>query len=77
LRYVKAKIEKESEAEAYRFYISEELRAITNNCSRFNGGVEIKRTFAEVLNGMKNPDNRTAEEVIDSMKKKLQAFAES
>lgn len=77
MRYVKARIEQESEAMAYRFYIAEGIKATANNCSKMNGGVEITRSFAQVLDGMKNPDNRTAEDIKQHIKNKLQAFAES
>lgn len=72
-----ARIKEESYAMAYRNYISECLMGIANNTARFNGGVEIRKTYAELLHSMKYPDNRTAKDVINDMKQKLNAFAES
>lgn len=41
-----------------------------NNISSIGGGVEVKKRFFETLE-RKPKDSRTAEEIIDNIKKKL------
>lgn len=75
MRYVEVKLLEAQEKTAYRNYVTESLRCITNNTARFAGGYEIKKSFSELLKPQKE-DKRTGEEVITQMKEKLRKLGE-
>ena len=60
MRYVRAKYVQENEAEAYRYYITDALKAI--------GGLNVR--YADLLKPMP-VETRTADEIIQSISEKL------
>jgi hypothetical protein len=70
LRYVKARINDEVEQKAYRIYVSDALKYVTENTSRSHGGTTLSRRYIDIID--KTPeDERTADEIISSIRKKL------
>lgn len=49
---------------AYRIYVTECLRMITENTAKQRGGSYINKPFADVIGNNKPKDERTAEEII-------------
>lgn len=62
---------KEQEEKAVKIYYAECLRIITENTAKMGGGSYIEAKLQDVL-APKPVDNRTAEEIIDGIKNKLQ-----
>ena len=62
--------QKEQEEKAVKIYYAECLRAISENTAKFGGGSYIQAKLQDILDP-KPVDNRTADEVIDSIRKKL------
>lgn len=68
-RYEKAQLDK-----AYRVYVTDSLRQITENTARASGGGYIKKRFFDVITPRKI-ETRTGEEVVDHMKSVLGRLA--
>ena len=49
---------------AYRIYVTECLRMITENTAKQSGGSYIKKPLADVIGNKKPKDERTADEII-------------
>lgn len=70
--------------QAYKSYVTNALKAITENTSRYatyNGMVEcgsrMSMTYDEIIgNTVPQDDNRTAAEVIDNIKAKLERMGD-
>jgi len=72
LHYLKAKAEEKSKREAFELYISEALRATTNNTARFAGGVELKQSYMDLIAPKRAKlETRTGDEIIGQMKERL------
>lgn len=56
-------------------YISDALKVIAENTSRFNGGSYMKVRFADVINP-KPEETRTADEIITGITDKLRKLQE-
>ena len=56
-------VKKQCISEAYRIYITDSLKCISENTMRFNGGSAPGNRFCEIIE-QKHQDNRTAEEII-------------
>lgn len=56
--------------EAYRIYIAEAMRCISESVSKFSGGPFIVKKWADITNP-KPEDTRSPGEVIDHMKERL------
>ena len=63
MRYAVARFQREQRDMAYRFYIAECLRMITNNTAHPFGGTVMEAKLYEILYGKKE-DNKTADEII-------------
>lgn len=63
-------LKRDAEAAAYRIYITDVLKNISENTARYAGGSYIKVRYADIINPPKE-EKRTADEIIDHMKKKL------
>lgn len=66
MRYVNARYRSDRRDLAYRIYVSESLRIISENTARFGGGTYVTERFADML-GLGNAEEeetRTREEVI-------------
>lgn len=62
--------QKEQEEKAVKIYYAECLRAISENTAKFCGGSYIQAKLQDILDP-KPTDNRTADEIIDGIRKKL------
>lgn len=64
-------LKRDAETAAYRIYITDVLKNIAENTARYSGGSYIKVRYADIVNPPKE-EMRTADEVIEHMKKKLE-----
>lgn len=71
LRYFLAKLARQNSDTAYRAYITDALRMTTENTAKYAGGVYQKSRWFDLANPPKE-ETRTAEEIIEHMKKKLE-----
>ena len=65
-----AYFKKEQYEKAYKFYVTDALRLITENTAKANGGRYLQARYVEYVEPIKE-ETRTAEEVITSLKEKL------
>lgn len=63
MRYAVARYQSHQRDLAYRFYISEALRIISENTARFGGGSYMTSKFSDIVTP-KNRDKRTGEEIV-------------
>jgi hypothetical protein len=63
--------QKEQEEKAVKIYYAECLRIMTENTAKIGGGGYIQAKLAEILDP-KPVDNRTADEIINGIKDKLE-----
>lgn len=61
---------KEQEEKAIKIYYGECLRSISMNTAKFVGGSYIETRLNDILNP-KPVDNRTSEDIIDTIKEKI------
>lgn len=71
MRYVKAKAKKEAEEKAYRIYMSDGIKMISENTAKFAGGTMPKNRFYDLLKCAPE-ETRSGDEIISSIRKKLQ-----
>ena len=64
MRYVVSKYKEQQKEMAYRIYVTECLRIMTENTAKQSGGSYINKPFAEVIGNNKPKDERTADEII-------------
>lgn len=65
--------QRRQEEQKYRIYITDALKAITDNTVRMYGGVSLKMRYADMIDTTpQKEETRTAEEVIDHIKEKMQ-----
>ena len=62
--------QKEQEEKAVKIYYAECLRVISENTAKFGGGSYIQAKLQDILDP-KPVDNRTADDIIESIRKKL------
>ena len=63
MRHVLAQYRREQEDKAYRIYVTDALRLISENTASSVGGKYITARFADVIAPPKEEDNRTCEEI--------------
>ena len=64
---------RKQEEQQYRIYITDALKAITENTARMYGGATLKIRYADLVDEPeKKEETRTADEVIDHIKKKME-----
>ena len=63
MRYVLAQYRREQEDKAYRIYVTDALRLISENTASSVGGKYITARFADVIAPPKEEDDRTCEEI--------------
>lgn len=73
MRYVMARYEINQRELAYRIYVSDALRVISENTAKFGGGGYAKVRFADIIHP-KPEDKRTHEEVVEHIRRKLRAL---
>lgn len=66
---ISAFVQKKKE-QSYQHYVAECLRVISENTAKFGGGSYVQVKLQDILNP-KPVDNRTAEDIIDGIRKKL------
>ena len=71
MRYVKVRAEQSKLEKAYRIYVTDCLKFISENTARQAGGTSFNKRYAELID-KKPVETRTSEEVIDSIRSKLQ-----
>ena len=62
--------QKEQEEKAVKIYYAECLRVISENTAKFGGGSYIQAKLQDILDP-KPKDNRTADDIIEGIRKKL------
>lgn len=70
MRYVTARYRRSQRELAYRFYVTDALRSISQNTANFGGGSYIQARFADIIQP-KPEDDRTSEDVIAHIRGKL------
>ena len=70
MRYVVSKYKEQQKEMAYRIYVTECLRVITENTAKQGGGSYINKPFADVIGSNKPKDERTADEIIADITKR-------
>lgn len=66
MRYVIARLQTERRDEAYRFYVTEGIKAISKAVSNGLGaGSYLKSSLADILGEGEEPDSRSLEEIVD------------
>lgn len=67
-----ARFEQDTENDIYRQYLTEGIKAIAGNTANYAGGNALSKSYSEVLEMAKRPDEkRTADEIIDNILGKL------
>jgi hypothetical protein len=61
----------QQEEKAYKNYVTECLRIITENTAKFGGGSYMQIKFSELID-QKPQDDRTADEIIQGIKEKVE-----
>lgn len=60
----------------YRIYCSDALKVITENTAKFGGGSQISKRFIDMIKN-EPEDDRTEEEIIQSITEKLKKIGGS
>lgn len=78
MRYVTARYREYRRELAYRIYVSEALRTITENTARIGGGSYIRARFEDVISPARGTesDTRTHDEVVAHVLGKLREVRE-
>jgi len=72
LRYVKSRVNKETQDKAYRIYVTDSFKMITENSARMvNGGKYLKLRYIELIGNAPQEEKRTSEEIIAGIRDKL------
>ena len=66
-----ALLKQQAKDDAYKAYITEALRIISENTARYTGGGYIKVKYTDIINP-RPEEKRTRTEIIDQMKLRLQ-----
>ena len=60
----------------YRYYVADALKIVTHNTALASGGTELTTRLSEILTHDTNqPQEKTEEEIIDNLKRKLRGLA--
>lgn len=61
-----------NERRLYEVYVTDALKAITENTAKMYGGSSLKLRYADLLeNSNKQEETRTAEDIISNIKNKI------
>lgn len=63
-------LKKQFQEQAYRAYVTDALKTITENTAKYAGGNYMKGRYYDLENP-KQTENRTGEEIVSQIKKKL------
>lgn len=75
MRYCIAKFRKDNLDTTYRIYVTDALKIIAENTSKYAGGSYMKIRFSEIINP-KPEETRTADEIITGITDKLRKLQE-
>ena len=64
------KIKEDAKTDAYRIYVARATQILTENTANAFGGKSMSMSYEELINP-KPVDNRSAEEIIEDIKKKM------
>ncbi len=70
MRYVMARYKEQRREMAYRIYVTECLRTMTENTARFAGGNYITARLADTVSKPHIDDSKTGEEIVAEVIKK-------
>ena len=70
MRYVVSKYKEQQKEMAYRIYVTECFRIMTENTAKQSGGSYIDKPFTDFIGNNKPEDERTAEEIIADVAKR-------
>ena len=70
MRYATARYKTEQREAAYRFYVSECLKIISENTANYGGGKFMNKSLYDVLNSHGFESAKNAEEIIDDIVKR-------
>ena len=71
MRYAVAKVEQNAKDTAYRIYITDTLRMLTENTAAFAGGHYMNRRFIELIAPAKE-ETRTEDEIIEQIRRRVE-----
>lgn len=75
MRYCVSRYRKDNLDTTYRIYVTDALKLIAENTSKYAGGGYLKIRFADIINP-KPEETRTAGEIITSITDKLRKLQE-
>ena len=64
------KIKEDAKTDAYRIYLARATQILTENTANAFGGKSMSMSYEELINP-KPVDNRSADEIIDGIRKKI------
>lgn len=70
MRYVKARASQNALDKSYRIYVTDSLKMLTENTSRYAGGSSFTLRYVDLIKKPVN-ETRTSEEIIGGIKGKL------
>lgn len=70
MRYVKAKAQQNALDKSYRIYVTDSLKMISENTSKYAGGSSFSVRYSDLIKKPVN-ETRTSEEIINGIKGKL------
>lgn len=70
IQHCVAFLKRKSEEDAFRMYIAEGVKILTENTAKQFGGSALSISFRDIISGEK-PDERTEEDIINGLKEKL------
>lgn len=76
MRYVEARIVNYMHDKTYRIYVTDSIHYINDNIANVIGGKSLDMRYLDVITPVKYP-NRTADEVITSIKSKLKNIGQT
>lgn len=68
-------VERDQRELAYRIYVTDALRSISENTAKFGGGGYLRARFADILHP-KPEDTRTHDDVVSHIREKLRKLGE-
>lgn len=73
MRYVKAKAEQKAMETAYRIYVTDGIKMMTENTAKFAGGGYLGKRFCDATKKT-SVETRTSDEIISSIRYKIQSL---
>lgn len=73
MRYVKARLHESVLDKSYRIYVTDSLKMISENTSKYAGGSSFNMRYWDIIKKPVN-ETRTSEEIIDGIKGKLKSL---